>query len=61
MNFVKHFYTPDFKGYEGTSDAINEFAKENGVEPISISATSEHHIMVVFAPIDYSNQEGKKE
>lgn len=60
MNFVKLFNWTDYRSALGVVDAINAFAKENGCEPISIAMLNGSAV-VVFQPIDYSNQTGSKE
>lgn len=60
MNFVKYFNVLDYGGYPKTFDFINAFAKENGCEPISVSLVG-NFLAVVYHPIDFSNQTGRKE
>ena len=61
MNIVKYFDTREYdNGMNEAEKKINAYAKENGLNPISITINV-YDVFVVFEPIDYSNQTGSKE
>ena len=60
MNIVKYFDATEYDdGMNEAEKKINAYAKKNGLNPISI-AINDYDVMVVFEPIDYSNQTGSK-